>query len=194
MAMSEKRETYFAGGAILLRKSTRSEPTMSYSFKIMQSPVGKLKLVASAKGLAGILWQNDKTSRVPHLSGATENRDHPILLEAERQLNEYLAGKRKAFDVPLDFVGNAFHQRVWAALLTIPYGETRTYGQIARQIGKPSAARAVGSANGRNPISIVAPCHRVIGANGKLTGFAGGLKVKAALLDLEAERRQLRML
>ena len=167
---------------------------MSYSFKMMQSPVGKLKLIASAKGLAGILWQNDKGWRVPHLNGAIENNEHPILLEIERQLNEYFAGERRAFDVPLDFAGDAFQQKVWGALLTIPYGETRTYGQIAKQIGKPSAARAVGSANAKNPISIVAPCHRVIGANGKLTGFAGGLRVKAALLDLEAQQHKFRML
>jgi len=166
---------------------------MSYSFKIMQSPVGKLKLVASANGLAGILWQNDKGSRIPYLNGAIENKKHPILLKVERQLNEYFAGERRTFDVPLDFAGDDFHRKVWAALLTIPYGETRTYGQIAKQIGKPGAARAVGRANAKNPISIVTPCHRVIGADGKLTGFAGGLRVKAALLDLEADQGKFRM-
>jgi methylated-DNA-[protein]-cysteine S-methyltransferase len=159
---------------------------MTYSFKTMDSPVGKLKLVASDRGLAGILWENDRSWRVPHLKGATEDKAHPVLLQAEGQLTEYFAGERKAFDVPLDFVGDAFNQKVWAALLTIPYGETRTYGQIARQIGEPDAARAVGMANAKNPISIMAPCHRVIGSNGELTGYAGGLDAKARLLNLES--------
>ena len=163
---------------------------MTYSFRTMQSPVGELKLVASDKGLTGILWQDDKSWRVPHLEHAIKNNEQPLLLEVERQLNEYFAGERRMFDVALDFVGEAFNRRVWAALLTIPYGETRTYGQIARQVGKPNAARAVGMANAKNPIAIVAPCHRVIGANGRLTGFAGGLKAKADLLDLEANRHQ----
>lgn len=167
---------------------------MSYSFKIMQSPVGELKLVASAKGLAGILWQHDKSWRVPHLTDARENNEHPMLLEVERQLNEYFAGGRTVFEITLDFAGDAFNQKVWAALLTIPYGETRTYGEIAKQIGQPDAARAIGVANARNPISIVTPCHRVVGANGKLTGFAGGLKAKADLLNLEANRRQFTLL
>lgn len=159
---------------------------MAYSYKTIQSPVGLLKLIASDKGLAAILWENDKSGRVPHVQDAIAESRHPVLLDVERQLGEYLARTRREFDLPLDFVGNAFHQQVWTALLTIPYGETRTYGQIAKQIGKPDAARAVGAANGKNPISIVAPCHRVIGANGKLTGFAGGLQAKAYLLNLES--------
>ena len=109
-----------------------------------------------------------------------------MLVEAERQLGEYFRGQRQGFSLTLDFAGTAFQRQVWTALLTIPFGETRSYAQIARQIGKPSATRAVGAANGRNPISIVAPCHRVIGATGKLTGFAGGLEAKAYLLALEA--------
>ncbi|RYD65796.1 MAG: methylated-DNA--[protein]-cysteine S-methyltransferase, partial [Sphingomonadales bacterium] len=111
--------------------------------------------------------------------------DHPVLVETERQIAEYFAGKRSAFTVPLDFRGTDFQKSVWAALLTIPFGETRSYGEIARQIGRPSASRAVGAANGRNPISIIAPCHRVIGSNGALTGFAGGLAAKELLLALE---------
>jgi methylated-DNA-[protein]-cysteine S-methyltransferase len=109
-----------------------------------------------------------------------------VLLETERQLKEYFAGKRQAFELELDFAGTPFQRRVWAALLSIPYGETRSYGEIARQIGDPRAVRAVGAANGKNPISIVAPCHRVIGATGELRGFAGGLQTKARLLALEA--------
>ena len=160
---------------------------MTYVYTTMQSPVGELKLVASNTGLAGVLWENDKSWRVPHVQSAVEGKAHPVLVEAERQLHEYFAGTRKAFDLPLDFTGTDFNKKVWEALLTIPYGATRTYGQIATQIGKPDTARAVGVANAKNPISIVAPCHRVIGANGKLTGFAGGLEAKAYLLSLESD-------
>jgi methylated-DNA-[protein]-cysteine S-methyltransferase len=115
--------------------------------------------------------------------GADER--NPILVATEQQLGEYFAGRRTAFDLTVDFSGTEFQRKVWHALLTIPFGETRTYAQIARQIGNPAAVRAVGAANGKNPISIVAPCHRVIGSNGKLTGFAGGLDAKAYLLRLE---------
>jgi len=163
----------------------KTTPT-SYFHKTVESPVGRLKLIASDAGLAAILWPNDNPRRV-RLAHGTEQADHPVLLEAEQQLEEYFTGERKAFDLKLDFVGTPFQRRVWAALLTIPYGETRSYGQIAGQIGSPSAVRAVGAANGRNPISIVAPCHRVIGSTGKLTGFAGGLETKAHLLALEGQ-------
>lgn len=112
----------------------------------------------------------------------------PILREAARQLGEYFAGTRRRFDLALDFAGTEFQRQVWAALLTIPFGETRSYSDIARQIGNPSAVRAVGAANGRNPISIIAPCHRVIGASGSLTGFAGGLPAKQYLLALEGRQ------
>lgn len=159
-----------------------------YHFKLVSTPVGELKLVASERGLAGILWKNDD----PHGSRfLPQMRDeaHPILIEAERQLREYFAGERRCFTLPLDFVGTEFQKKVWSALVAIPFGETRSYSEIARQIGHPQAVRAVGAANGRNPLSIVAPCHRVIGANGKLTGFAGGLEVKAFLLDLEMPQK-----
>lgn len=157
----------------------------TYVSSTMPSPVGRLTLVASDAGLAAVLWENDDPKRVP-LPIAGEDAQHPVLRKAERQLQEYFAGSRTAFDLPLDFHGTEFQKRVWAALLTIPFGETRSYGEIARALGKPSAMRAVGAANGRNPISIIAPCHRVIGANGQLTGFAGGLEAKAHLLALEA--------
>lgn len=156
-----------------------------YFSRMIDSPVGALKLVASDAGLAAILWENEDPRRV-RLGHVTERPDHPVLVETERQLREYFAGKRQAFEVQLDFAGTPFQKKVWAALLTIPYGETRSYAQIALQIGSPSAVRAVGAANGKNPISIIAPCHRVIGSNGKLTGFAGGLGTKARLLALEA--------
>jgi methylated-DNA-[protein]-cysteine S-methyltransferase len=162
------------------------KPSKTYVSKTMASPVGRLTLVASDAGLAAILWENDNPNRVPDTI-AGEDARHPVLREAERQLKEYFAGVRTAFDLPLDFHGTDFQKQVWAALLAIPFGETRSYGQIARALGKPAAMRAVGAANGRNPISIIAPCHRVIGANGQLTGFAGGLKAKAHLLALEAK-------
>jgi len=159
-----------------------------YHYKLVSTPVGELKLVASERGLAAILWKNDD----PHGSRflpQTRDEAHPVLIEAERQLREYFAGERRCFTLPLDFVGTEFQKKVWNALVAIPFGETRNYSEIARQIGHPQAVRAVGAANGRNPLSIVAPCHRVIGANGKLTGFAGGLEVKAFLLDLEMPQK-----
>jgi methylated-DNA-[protein]-cysteine S-methyltransferase len=161
---------------------------MMYRYKIIRSPVGHLKLLASGHGLAAILWENDRPNRV-RLHPQEEMSEHPVLLEAERQLNDYFAGNRGRFSVPLDFVGTEFQQKVWTALLTIPFGETRSYRQIAEQIGRPAAVRAVGAANGRNPISIIVPCHRVIGSNGALTGFAGGLEAKAYLLGLEMRLR-----
>ena len=158
---------------------------MNHYSKTMESPVGVLTLVASDQGLAAILWENDDPRRVP-LASLVEDARHPVLLETERQLKDYFAGKLTKFSVKLDFAGGTdFQKKVWAALITIPNGETRSYADIARQIGHPKAVRAVGAANGRNPISIVAPCHRVIGSNGKLTGFAGGLETKAFLLALE---------
>lgn len=163
---------------------------MAYFYTLMASPVGELKLIASDRGLAAILWQNDDPKRV-RLSPLSEDNQHPVLLETRRQLNEYFSGQLTRFDLPLDFVGTAFQKKVWAALVTIPFGETRSYGEIARQIGHPTAVRAVGAANGKNPLSIIAPCHRVIGANGKLTGFAGGLETKAFLLNIEARQGRL---
>ena len=111
---------------------------------------------------------------------------HPILLETERQLSEYFAGKRIRFTVPLEPRGSEFQKRVWSALKEIPFGKTRSYLDLAKTIGLPKASRAVGAANGKNPLSIILPCHRVVGANGALTGFAGGLETKAMLLTLEA--------
>ena len=158
--------------------------TKHYAYKRTETPVGRLTLVASDKGLAAILWQNDPPGRV-RLRLDQEDDRHPVLLAAERQLNEYFAGTRTAFEIPLDMSGTDFQRQVWQALLRIPYGETRSYQEIAAELGRPTAARAVGAANGRNPLSIVAPCHRVVGASGALTGFAGGLDVKARLLALE---------
>jgi len=144
-----------------------------------------LKLVASDRGLAAVLWQNDNPHRV-RLSALVEDDTHPILVQAERQLTEYLNGKRKEFSIELDPVGTTFQNKVWEALRAIPFGETRSYGQIAKEIGQAKAARAVGAASRCNPISVIVPCHRVIGATGNLTGFAGGLETKERLLALEA--------
>ena len=158
---------------------------MTLSYKFVGSPVGQLKLVASHKGLGAILWPDDDPKRV-HLGATAEDREHPVLVETERQLRAYFVGELQRFTVPLDFQGTPFQNSVWQMLLSIPFGETRTYRQIAEQIGRPSAFRAVGAANGKNPISIIAPCHRVIGSDGSLTGFAGGLDAKHFLLSLES--------
>lgn len=157
---------------------------MKLSYMHLSSPVGKLKLVANAQALVAVLWENENPKRV-RLAELLEEAQHPVLLETARQLNEYFAGQRRQFDLPLDFEGTDFQQKVWQALLSIPFGETRSYKQIAEQIGHAKAMRAVGAANGKNPISIIAPCHRVVGANGKLVGFAGGLENKSILLEIE---------
>ncbi|WP_180113832.1 methylated-DNA--[protein]-cysteine S-methyltransferase [Acinetobacter sp. YH12063] len=157
---------------------------MQLSYQFLDSPVGQLKLVAHETALVAVLWENENPNRV-RLAALVEDLQHPILLKTAQQLNEYFAGKRQQFDLPLDFEGTEFQQQVWQALLTIPFGETRSYKQIAAQIGNVKAVRAVGAANGKNPISIIAPCHRVVGANGKLVGFAGGLENKEILLKIE---------
>ncbi|WP_339478937.1 MULTISPECIES: methylated-DNA--[protein]-cysteine S-methyltransferase [unclassified Pseudomonas] len=156
-------------------------------YKTIQSPVGQLILVARETRLAAILWENERLNRV-RLGPLQEDSQHPVLKETERQLLEYFAGQRCRFELELDFAGTDFQIRVWQALLTIPFGETRSYRDIAIQIGQPTAVRAVGAANGRNPISIIAPCHRVIGSSGSLTGFAGGLAAKQLLLSLEGQQ------
>jgi methylated-DNA-[protein]-cysteine S-methyltransferase len=162
-------------------------PTKSYFYSWTDSPIGRLRLVASDAGLAAILWESTDPESLS-LTLGDESPTHPVLAETTRQLAEYFAGTRRAFDLPLDFAGTDFQQKVWRALLTIPFGETRSYAQIAKQIGHPTAVRAVGAANGRNPIPIIAPCHRVIGSNGDLTGFGGGLPTKEHLLTHEGAR------
>lgn len=157
---------------------------MQLFFTEMDSPVGKLKLVAHDHALVAVLWEVEIANRVK-LNDLTRDDQHPILLKTQQQLSEYFAGQRTSFDVALDFLGTAFQKQVWQALLSIPFGQTRSYKHIAEQIGNVKAVRAVGAANGKNPISIIAPCHRVVGANGKLVGFAGGLENKEILLKLE---------
>ena len=159
---------------------------MKLAFMEMPSPVGILKLVATENALVAVLWENENPKRV-RLAELIEQVNHPILLETQKQLREYFAGTRQQFDLPLDFEGTVFQKKVWQALLSIPFGETRSYRDIAEQVGNIKAVRAVGAANGKNPISIIAPCHRVVGANGKLVGFAGGLDNKEILLGLEKQ-------
>ena len=162
---------------------------MSLSYKYVTSPVGRLKLVASNRGLVAVLWENDSPRRV-RLDDVVEEPLHPALMRTENELKEYFAGKRHTFSVPLDMRGTPFQKEVWEVLMGIPFGETCTYGDIAKRLGNPAASRAVGGANRRNPISIIVPCHRVVGAAGNLIGFAGGLEAKTYLLSLEATNHE----
>ncbi|REF35844.1 methylated-DNA--[protein]-cysteine S-methyltransferase [Thermasporomyces composti] len=148
----------------------------------VDSPVGALELRARAGFLTHVLFVGSAPIE-------TVDTDNPVLRAAVEQLNAYFAGESTAFDLPLRPEGTPFQQRVWAALADIPYGETRTYAEIARAIGAPTAYRAVGAANGQNPLPIVLPCHRVIGSNGSLTGYGGGMERKRILLELEARVR-----
>jgi methylated-DNA-[protein]-cysteine S-methyltransferase len=156
----------------------------------MDSPVGELRLIASEKGLRAILWGAEDVERIASvdtdelIEGST-----PILDRAVTQLEEYFDGTRREFDLPLDPLGTPFQQSAWMVLRSIPYGQTISYGQQALQLGDPNKARAVGAANGKNPLSIVVPCHRVIGSTGHLTGFAAGLDIKSWLLDHERQPR-----
>jgi methylated-DNA-[protein]-cysteine S-methyltransferase len=152
-------------------------------FTTASSPVGELTLVSEADALSG-LYMTDHRHRPPLPGDA--RRDPGPFAEAIRQLDEYFAGERTDFELPLRAAGSPFQHEVWRALLDIRYGETVSYGELARRIGRPGASRAVGLANGRNPISIVVPCHRVIGSSGALTGYGGGMERKRFLLDLEA--------
>lgn len=152
---------------------------------VIASPVGTLTLVAAERGLVAVLWPEERAGRVPIASG-THDPAQPVLAEAARQLRSYFAGELRAFDLPLAPEGTPFQRSVWRALGDIPYGATATYGDIATALGNPAATRAVGAANGRNPLSIVLPCHRVVGSSGALTGFAGGMAAKRWLLAHEA--------
>jgi methylated-DNA-[protein]-cysteine S-methyltransferase len=153
---------------------------------VIDSPIGPLTLVTEGGALTGLYMDvqghepDEATLGVP---ASTE--DDEVLADAARQLNEYFAGERTDFDLPLSLDGTGFQRTVWSGLQDIPYGETISYGELARRIGQPTASRAVGLANGRNPVSIVVPCHRVVGSNGSLTGYGGGLPRKQFLLGLE---------
>jgi methylated-DNA-[protein]-cysteine S-methyltransferase len=149
------------------------------------SAVGELGLVSSAEGLVALLWPGDLRVPLPAVPVRVEGAADPILASTVIQLDEYFAGTRTNFDIPLSPHGTEFQLEAWAALRLIPFGETRSYAQQALTIGRPNAVRAIGAANGRNPISIIVPCHRVIGSNGSLTGFGGGLDAKSYLLNHE---------
>lgn len=174
----------------MLWRAMSNPVSTRYIRHTIQSPVGALRLFASDAGLAAILWHDEPGLHL-RPGAVVETGKHAMLAETERQLREYFAGERRKFHLTLDFHGTDFQLRAWRALLEIPYGQTRTYAQMAAQIGRPTAVRAIGAANGRNPISIVAPCHRVIGTNGTLTGFGGGLENKAKLLALESAQPDL---
>ncbi|MEM8708268.1 MAG: methylated-DNA--[protein]-cysteine S-methyltransferase [Actinomycetota bacterium] len=153
----------------------------------LDSPIGLLTLVASDDGLRKVLWAD----QADDADDATPDDAHPVLAEAAVQLTEYFAGDRQDFDLPLDLVGTDFQKDAWRALASVPYGETTSYGEQAERIGRKGAFRAVGAANGKNPVPIVLPCHRIVGANGALTGFAGGLSIKQQLLALEQDQQSL---
>jgi methylated-DNA-[protein]-cysteine S-methyltransferase len=154
---------------------------------LWQGPLGPMILAATARGLSGIWFEGQRHG--PDTSAWQREPDLPVLQQAMAQLTAYFAGQRTAFDLPLDLGGGtAFQQRVWQALRQIAPGGTTSYGALSERIGNPAAVRAVGAAVGRNPVSIVVPCHRVIGTNGSLTGYAGGLERKTALLALEGAR------
>ena len=161
---------------------------MSYFVHVVPSPLGPLRRVASDVGLRRVWLPGERPDRLP-LPEGTASRI-PLLAQAERELAEYFAGRRREFSIPLDMHGSEFERKVWHGLLGIPFGETWYYAQLAEAIGCPNGARAVGLANSRNPLAIVVPCHRVIGKNGKLVGFAAGLRTKEYLLELEGSWRR----
>lgn len=150
----------------------------------MQSPIGPLFLVADEEGLREVRFEHERRAHIPDDSWQHSAQK---LAQVRRQLDAYFAGERQTFDLPLNLQGTDFQRAVWQALTTIPYAHTTSYGELSRQIQKPTASRAVGAANGRNPIPIIIPCHRVIGSNGTLTGFAGGLAAKHWLLSHESK-------
>lgn len=155
----------------------------------MASPIGKLTLIADDSALVAVMFPTEKSPRDEFDTAAMTQCDrNPVLLATKKQLEEYFAKKRLEFDLPLRPRGSDFQMRVWSGLREIPYGQLWSYGQLAAHIGHAGAARAVGAANGRNPIPIIVPCHRVIGSGGKLVGFGGGLDTKAALIELEKRR------
>ncbi|MBI2214330.1 MAG: methylated-DNA--[protein]-cysteine S-methyltransferase [Acidobacteria bacterium] len=155
-------------------------------YTTMKSPLGTILIARNDAGITAIQFESERRPSPP----AEWNCDASALSDAVAQLREYFAGERRRFELPLAPGGTDFQRGVWSVLVEIPYGETRSYGEIAARIGAPSASRAVGAANGRNPIAIVIPCHRVIGTSGSLTGYAGGLEIKRALLELEGHQPQ----
>ena len=163
-----------------MRQPPHGTDQTSLRLATLATPIGTLTLVAGEHGLRALLFAGQEPP-----AGAQSAGD-PLLERARRQLDAYFAGRRRAFELPLELQGSPFQRRAWLALRAIPYGRTRSYGEQARLLGRPAAARAVGAANARNPLPILLPCHRLIGADGSLTGFGGGLAAKQALLEHEA--------
>jgi len=173
---------------ILTEAGARGEAMSRIYYTTMDSPVGTLRLVAEEVGLRMVWFVRGRKDEKPD---AEWKEDAAFFTDVMRQLNAYFAGELKEFEIPRLMEGTEFQKRVWKALLTIPYGETMSYGELAKKIGAPKAVRAVGAANGQNPIPIIVPCHRVIGSDGSLTGFGGGLENKKKLLELEGRQRRL---
>jgi methylated-DNA-[protein]-cysteine S-methyltransferase len=175
-------------GSELMPATTTSTTTTSLQYAFEDSPIGSLLLVGNDRALHGLYMQDGRKPKqiAPDWEHATT-----CFADVKAQLREYFAGERLAFDLALEMAGTSFERRVWSALMDIPYGETCSYGELARRLDQPSAARAVGLANGRNPIAVIVPCHRVIGADGTLTGYGGGLERKRILLELESGQARL---
>lgn len=163
---------------------TKNATRKDLSCLTVGSPIGELLLAADESALTGVYYAGRKHVPAIHKHWKPD-RKHPILIEAAAQLQDYFAGRRAGFDLPLRMTGTAFQKKVWKEIAQIPFGKTVTYGELARRVGSPTAIRAAGASTGRNPVSIIVPCHRVVGKNGSLTGFAGGLERKRHLLKLE---------
>jgi len=166
----------------------RIKTTDDLAYTTLQSPIGPLLVAGDAQGLHLVFFLNGHRPKTPHRNWTEDKRP---FREVTAQLKAYFEGKLRDFDLPLVLKGTDFQLQVWRRLQKIPYGETTSYGAIARELGAPEAARAVGLANGSNPIPIIVPCHRVIGSNGDLTGFGGGLPLKKRLLELESNQKNL---
>lgn len=158
------------------------------AYEEYESPQGTMLITATPNGLAGVYFKGQK--HFPKERDWRHETRHPILRKAKRELAEYFAGRRIRFDVPLDPTGTDFQRKVWKAIAKVAFGKTLTYGELAKRAGHPGSARAAGAATGRNPIGIIVPCHRIMGSDGSLTGYAGGLRRKRALLALEGSCRE----
>ncbi len=163
---------------------------MTISYQKMKTSMGDIHIAADDSNLLAVTYANNNWQRIKTGLGEVRNKRNAITKETAKQLQEYFAKERTEFDLPITFSGTEFQKQTWQALLTIPYGETRSYSEQAALIGRPKAVRAVGGTNGLNPIGIIVPCHRVIGKSGKLTGYAGGIKIKEFLLRLEGSLKE----
>lgn len=166
--------------SILVQLSTN----VTYYYHNISTPIGELYLVATATHLIAVLWKEEWEGKNPSWM-IIKDQHHPLLQETATQLKSYFQQQRKIFDLPIQLAGTSFQNKVWQALQKIPYGKTSSYKAIASAIGSPNASRAVGAANGQNPIPIIIPCHRIIGVSNRLIGYSGGLERKAYLLNLE---------